>query len=138
MLPPTWQICNKKKNSDWKEGDHQKRFTLSTQILKQSFIAVLRNNCFWEKFILNSHAMFNNGQTYFKNPPVFTRQDFSNRFGHFSILAYLKLISIWDECTTEVWCANITIAKISNFYQHFSKNLNSYGTESILTLVQML
>ena len=48
------------KNFDWKEGDQHKHYTLSTQILKQSFTAVLRKNCFSEKLILKlSDIMLN-------------------------------------------------------------------------------
>ena len=51
------------KNFDLKEGDQQKHYSLSTQILKQSFTAVQQSNCFWEKLILKlSDIMLNDGK----------------------------------------------------------------------------
>ena len=45
------------------------------------------------KLLTLSCIMLWNGQTYFKNPAVFTPQDFQSMFGHFTTLCMTGLIS---------------------------------------------
>ena len=65
--------------------------------------------------------MFKNGQTYFKNLPVFTKQDFQSLFGHFSTLCIKVLMTIpntifWSELQN-VWqylVLDVNVSKMSS------------------------